>query len=77
MGKLLEQGRLAIVQGVGYPNPDRSHFRSHGDLGDGADLEAGARGNRLARPIARYVARRPSAATSPPCTWGLVACPSR
>ncbi len=28
MGKLLEKGRLAIVQGVGYPNPDRSHFRS-------------------------------------------------
>ena len=25
---LLEGGRLAIVQGVGYPNPDRSHFRS-------------------------------------------------
>lgn len=23
-----EQGRLSIVQGVGYPNPDRSHFRS-------------------------------------------------
>lgn len=28
MAKLLEDGRLAIVQGVGYPNPDRSHFRS-------------------------------------------------
>jgi uncharacterized protein (DUF1501 family) len=26
--KLLEEQRLAIVQGVGYPNPDRSHFRS-------------------------------------------------
>lgn len=26
--KLLEASRLAIVQGVGYPNPDRSHFRS-------------------------------------------------
>src|SRR3954454_15210697 len=26
--KLLEQGRLAIVQGVGYPNPNRSHFDS-------------------------------------------------
>jgi uncharacterized protein (DUF1501 family) len=26
--KLLESGRLAIVPGVGYPNPDRSHFRS-------------------------------------------------
>ena len=27
-GKLLESGRLAIVPGVGYPNPNRSHFRS-------------------------------------------------
>ncbi len=26
--KLLEQGTLAIVQGVGYPNPNRSHFES-------------------------------------------------
>ena len=23
-----EQGALAVVQGVGYPNPDRSHFES-------------------------------------------------
>ena len=26
--ELLEQGCLSIVQGVGYPNPDQSHFRS-------------------------------------------------
>ena len=25
---MLDAGNLAIVQGVGYPNPDRSHFRS-------------------------------------------------
>jgi uncharacterized protein (DUF1501 family) len=25
---LMNQGQLAIVQGVGYPNPDRSHFES-------------------------------------------------
>jgi uncharacterized protein (DUF1501 family) len=25
-GRLLEQGRLAIVQGVSYPNPSKSHF---------------------------------------------------
>jgi uncharacterized protein (DUF1501 family) len=25
---LVEEGRLAIVQGVGYPNPNRSHFES-------------------------------------------------
>jgi uncharacterized protein (DUF1501 family) len=27
-GKLLESGRLAIIPGVGYPNPNRSHFES-------------------------------------------------
>src|SRR5580698_11091952 len=26
--RLYDQGRVAIVQGVGYPNPDHSHFRS-------------------------------------------------
>src|SRR5260221_691219 len=26
--KLLETGRLAVVPGVGYPNPNRSHFES-------------------------------------------------
>ncbi len=26
--KLVDDGRLAIVQGVGYPNPSRSHFKS-------------------------------------------------
>src|SRR5690349_9542144 len=25
---MIKEGRLAIVQGVGYPNPDRSHFES-------------------------------------------------
>jgi uncharacterized protein (DUF1501 family) len=26
--EMIQDGRLGIVQGVGYPNPDRSHFRS-------------------------------------------------
>jgi len=26
--ELFDDGRFSIVQGVGYPNPDRSHFRS-------------------------------------------------
>jgi uncharacterized protein (DUF1501 family) len=26
--KLYDQGKLALLQGVGYPNPNRSHFRS-------------------------------------------------
>jgi uncharacterized protein (DUF1501 family) len=28
LAKLLEDGALGIVQGVGYPNPNQSHFRS-------------------------------------------------
>lgn len=27
-GQMWNQGQLAVVQGVGYPNPDRSHFES-------------------------------------------------
>ena len=26
--ELYDQGKLAVIQGVGYPNPNRSHFRS-------------------------------------------------
>jgi uncharacterized protein (DUF1501 family) len=33
---LLDKGQLAIVQGVGYPNPDRSHFESM-DIWQSAD----------------------------------------
>ena len=59
--KLLESGRLAIVQGVGYPNPDRSHFASMaiwqtarfdrteqsglGWLGRGLDVDSAAAGH--------------------------------
>src|SRR5262249_58689316 len=28
LDRLLQQGQLGIVQGIGYPNPDRSHFES-------------------------------------------------
>ena len=38
MSKLLENGQLGIVQGVGYPNPDRSHFSSM-DVWHTADRE--------------------------------------
>jgi uncharacterized protein (DUF1501 family) len=33
---LWDQGRLAVVQGVGYPNPDRSHFEAM-DIWQSAD----------------------------------------
>jgi len=38
-GQLLESGRLAIVQGVGYPNPNKSHFESM-DIWQTARLKA-------------------------------------
>lgn len=41
LAKLVEDGRAAIVQGVGYPNPDRSHFRSM-EIWETARLEQGA-----------------------------------
>ena len=28
MKRLYDEGKVAIIQGVGYPNPNRSHFRS-------------------------------------------------
>jgi len=40
LAKLLEAGRVAAVQGVGYPNPDRSHFRSM-EIWESARLEPG------------------------------------
>jgi uncharacterized protein (DUF1501 family) len=44
MANLLEDGKLAIVQGVGYPNPNRSHFES-------MDLWHTAHRHATARPL--------------------------
>lgn len=41
MAKLLEDNALCIVQGVGYPNPDQSHFRSM-DIWQSASTEKAA-----------------------------------
>jgi uncharacterized protein (DUF1501 family) len=43
MAKVLEKGKLAIVQGVGYPNPDRSHFRAM-EIWETARLENDSKG---------------------------------
>jgi len=65
MAKLLEKGRLVVIQGVGYPNPDRSHFRSMeiwetARLGNDAKaLETGWLGRALD-------ARAPRAGEDPP-----------
>lgn len=37
-GELHQDGRLAVVQGVGYPNPSQSHFRSM-DIWQAASLD--------------------------------------
>ena len=42
LAKLCENKRLAVVQGVGYPNPDRSHFRSM-EIWESARLENDAK----------------------------------
>lgn len=41
---LIEDGRLTIVQGVGYPNPSRSHFRSM-EIWQSARLDGDAQDN--------------------------------
>lgn len=41
--RLYEQGKLAIVQGVGYPNPDFSHFRAT-EIWQAGDPQGGASG---------------------------------
>jgi uncharacterized protein (DUF1501 family) len=48
MDQLLQRGELAIVQGVGYPNPDRSHFESM-DIWQSADVKRKLRTGWIAR----------------------------
>ena len=63
-GKLWEAGQLAIVQGVGYPNPNRSHFESM-DIWHTANLKLGDRTSGwLGRTFDRLKLDRPEQ-TSP------------
>jgi uncharacterized protein (DUF1501 family) len=48
--RLYDEKRLAVVQGVGYPNPDRSHFESM-DIWQQADPKRGQANGWLARTI--------------------------
>jgi uncharacterized protein (DUF1501 family) len=50
MKRLFDDKRLAIVQGVGYPNPDRSHFESM-DIWQLADPKRLQKSGWLARTI--------------------------
>ena len=48
--RLYDEKKLAVVQGVGYPNPDRSHFESM-DIWQQADPKRGQSTGWLARSI--------------------------
>src|SRR5438874_11070610 len=48
--RLLGDGQVAIVQGVGYPNPDRSHFESM-DVWQSADPKRQMKNGWLARGV--------------------------
>jgi len=48
LGPMIQRGELAIVQGVCYPNPDRSHFESM-DIWQSADPKRKTRSGWIAR----------------------------
>jgi uncharacterized protein (DUF1501 family) len=48
--QLWDQGQLAVVQGVGYPNPDRSHFESM-DIWQTADPQRNIKTGWLGRSV--------------------------
>lgn len=50
MKRLYDEKRLAIIQGIGYPNPDRSHFESM-DIWQLADPKRAGTSGWLARSI--------------------------
>ncbi len=89
-GKLLDSGRLAIVPGVGYPNPSRSHFRSmaiwqsarlvvgdHTGMGWSAAASTRARRPATAPVRAADRARRPAAGDPRPAVRQRRARPAR
>jgi uncharacterized protein (DUF1501 family) len=48
--RMLRDGQVAVVQGVGYPNPDRSHFESM-DIWQSADVKRQVRSGWLGRGL--------------------------
>lgn len=50
LDRLIQQGQVAVVQGVGYPNPDRSHFESM-DIWQSADPKRQTRSGWLGRGL--------------------------
>ena len=70
MKELWDQGKLSIVQGVGYPNPEFSHFRSTDIWETGADsnqlLDSGWTGRYLHQEYPNYPAGYPNATMPDP-----------
>src|SRR5262245_7051760 len=61
LASLYDEGRLTVVQGVGYPHPDRSHFRSL-EVWHSGDPEQASRGiGWLGRLADQIVAAAPGA----------------
>jgi uncharacterized protein (DUF1501 family) len=56
LDSLLQKGRLAVVQGVGYPNPDRSHFESM-DVWQSADPQHKVTNGWLGRTVSEFAGK--------------------
>ena len=64
--ELFDEGWLSVVQGVGYPNPDRSHFRSM-DIWQSAkpekeDVSSGWLGRALDTTVDQHIGKVPAMA---------------
>lgn len=60
MMALYDAGRLAVVEGVGYPNPNRSHFRSTEIWHTGSDADQVERHGWIGRYFDTYCAAQPA-----------------
>jgi uncharacterized protein (DUF1501 family) len=64
--EIFDEGRLAVIQGVGYPNPNRSHFRStdiwHSARPDVEYTEDGWLGRSLDLHAKRHAGKTPALA---------------
>ncbi len=61
---LFDEGRLGVLQGVGYPQPDRSHFRSmdiwQSAISDREDTSSGWVGRALDATVEQHVGKVPA-----------------
>jgi len=63
--RLFEEGQLSIIQNVGYPNPNRSHFRSSEIWETGSASDEYAKEGWLGRFFDNTCAGQPGAETDP------------